>query len=179
MDPYPESQSLELVPVMQAVLADIQSRNVMYPKQTPFTPSATVYPPPDTDTGLAYFLAIYEKNAHMKFQRLDVGGNIELIFGTGGYQYGPRRVLGRMVLPVAFTDLISLFAVFWITFQLGYLYERSWNLQLLKTYYTSTVANPLYTNLLRTFCFTVLGIAEDSFTSIINNVGHLTDYDDQ
>jgi hypothetical protein len=54
-----------------------------------------------------------------------------------------------------------------------------WSVQQLKQYYTVPVADPRYTNLLRTFCFTVLGIAEDSFTSTTNNVGHATDYDDQ
>lgn len=176
IEPYPGSQSLELAPIMQAVLADIQSRNVSFPG---FEVSATPYPPPDTDPGLAYFLAITDRFAHMKFSRLDVGGNVELLFGAGGGPFGPKRVLGLMVLPATYTDLMSLFAVFWITFQLNQMNLVPWNLQQLKQYYSASVVDPRYTNLLRTFCFTVLGIAEDSFTSTTNNVGYAADYDNQ
>lgn len=176
IEPYPGSQSLQLAPVMQAVLADIQSRGIQFPN---FVPQATPYPPPDTDPGLAYFLAITDRTAHMKFSRLDVGENLELLFGIGGGPFGPKRVLGRMVVPVAFTDVVSLMAVCWITFQLNILNLVPWNLNQIKLHYTATVADPRYTNILRTFCFTVLGIAEDSFTSLTNNVGHATDYDDQ
>jgi hypothetical protein len=176
MDPYPGSQSLQLVPIMQAVLADIQSRSIQFPN---FVPVATPYPPPDTDPGLAYFLAITERFAHMKFSRLDVGNNVELLFGTGGGPFGPKRVLGRMVVRAEFTDLMSLMAVCWITFQLADMGLLPWSLKQIQQHYTATVADPRYTNLLRTFCYTVLGIAEDSFTSTTNNVGHATDYDDQ
>lgn len=174
MDPYPDSQSLQLAPLMQAVFADIQGRNIQMSK---FEAHMTPYPPPDTDPGLAYALSIFDRFAHMTFHRYGVDGNVEVYFGTGGLQYGPKRLCGRMVLPYAYLDLLSLLASCWITFQLSQMGLLDWSLKQLKSYYPSTVVDPRYTNLLRTFCFTVLGIAEDSFTSLTNNVGHATDVD--
>jgi hypothetical protein len=173
---YPGSQSAVLAPIMQAVFADIQSRQV---KMGSFDPKMTQYPPPATDPGLAYFLALYDRLAHMKFNIYSPDAKVEVLFGTGGYQYGPKRVLGRMVAPSQWTDLLSLMAVTWITLKLNQLMLVPWSLKAIKGYYPQTVANPLYTNYLRTFCFNVLGMPEDSFTSIINQTGYIPDVVDE
>ncbi len=175
MDPYPDSQSLELAPIMQAVFADIQARQV---KMGTFQPSMTPYPPPDTDPGLAYHLSVYDRNAHMTLHRYSPNAEIEVYFGTGGYQFGPKRIEGTMVFQSQWIDLLSLFTVVWITFKLNQMCLLPWSMKAIVGYYPDTVANPLYANVLRTFCQNVLGVAQDSFTSNINVVGHLTDYDD-
>jgi hypothetical protein len=173
---YPGSQSAMLLPILQAVFADVQSRNVTLAR---FAPSMTKFPPVDTDPGEAYSLKIYDRFAHVVFSRWSPNAEVEVLFGTGGFQYGPKRVLGHMAFSSQWTDLLSLMTVYWITWQLSQMGLTQWNMQLLNQHYTSTIANPLYTNYLRTFCYTVLGIDENSFTSSTNNVGHATDYDDQ
>ena len=179
---YPGSQSAMLVQIQQAVMADIQSRAAALAPvlhQGTFAPSASPFPPPDTDPGQAYFIAITDRYAHVKFSRWSPNGEVEVLFGTGGAQFGPRRVLGNIAYISTWVDLLSLMTVCWLTWELSQMNLVGWNLQLIKDAYPQTVANPEYTNYLRTFCFTVLGIDENSFTSTTNNVGHATDYDDQ
>jgi hypothetical protein len=178
MDPYPGSQSLQLVPIMQAVFADVQSRNIQIGRAS-LDFQTTPYPPPPTDTGLAYFLAISERFAHVKFSRVSPNAEVELLFGTGGSVFGPRRTMGHMAFSSTFVDLMSLMVVCWITRELSQMDLVPWDLNRIKQYYTATCADPRYTNYLRTFCFTVLGIAENAFISQTNNVGYATDYDDQ
>ena len=55
---YPDSQYLELSPILAAILEDIKNRNIPY-----FAPTVTV--PDATDPGSAYALAVYDRFARM------------------------------------------------------------------------------------------------------------------
>jgi hypothetical protein len=173
-DPYPGSFYLQISPILSDVFADIQGRMVQYPA---FAPEMTELPP--SDPGRAYSLSIFSRQAHVVFKRWSPNGNMEFLFGTGGFAGSPKVVQGAIVVPSTYTGLISLLTVTWMTMILGKYNLTPWNLARIKLYYPDIVNNPQYNNLLRTFCHNVLGIAEDSFTSSTNNVGYATDYDDQ
>jgi hypothetical protein len=172
---YPDSMYNVISPILLAVFQDMQARNIVL---TQFTPDMTKLPP--DNPGEAYALSIFDRMAHMTIHRFSPGnGFVELYFGTGGHQFGPKSVDGVITVPSQYTALISLMAVCWITLQINRICLAPWSLTKIKAYYPEVVSNPAYSNVLRVFCNNVLGFAEDSFSSTTNNVGYATDYDDQ
>jgi hypothetical protein len=175
VEPFPGSQYNEISPILLAVFNDIQARHINI---TQFSPGMTKLPP--DDPGEAYVLNINDRWAHVVFKRFSPGnGDIELEFGTGGRQFGPARLQGVIVVPSECTGLISLMVTTWICLELDRLNLLPFSLAQIKTFFPDIIANPNYTNVLRTFCHNVLFMAIDSFTSSTNQVGFATDYDDQ
>ncbi|WP_144106871.1 hypothetical protein [Paraburkholderia sp. BCC1886] len=160
-EPFPGSQYNEINPILQAILADIQSRNIKE-----LDPKLTI--PTDINPGGAYALSIYERGVHMTLHRLDDTGQLELWFGTGGEQWGPVRWFGDMVAPSDQTALLSLFAVMWLSLTLDVLDLHAWNLKHFNTYYPDVVGKEEYRDILRVLCLRVLRIPEFSFEDGVN-----------
>jgi hypothetical protein len=156
-EPYPDSQYLELNPILTAIFSDIATRNIK-----DYGPSMTVVSP--VDPGAAYALSIYDRFAHMTLHRVDpAGGQLEVWFGTGGRQYGPVRWHGSVIVQSDLTALLSLMATQWITQQLDVMDLTAWSLAKFNKYFPDVVGNAQYTDVLRVFARDVLHIPEFSF----------------
>jgi hypothetical protein len=163
---YPDSQYALLAPLLQAIYADIQQRGFRWPK---FEPQITQLPPDNPAD--AYALGIYDRMAFMWLRHVSPNGLVEMNFGSGGRQFGPTRLNQAMPIPEAYTALMSLLTVTWLTRVLNQVDLAPWNVAQIKAFYPEVVNNPLHSNVLRTFSHLVLELNEDLFSSTTNTVG--------
>lgn len=167
---FPDSQYNEIAPVIQAVFADIQSRNI---QMVQFSPEMTQLPP--ANPADAYAMGIYDRMGSVIFKRFGIDGKIELHFASGGRQYGPVRSSMPIPVPSAYTGLIAFFTVVWLQLQLHHVELAPWNIAQMKAYFPDIVNNAAYSNVLRTFSHNVLELGDDLFSRSTNTVGYQTD----